>query len=111
MAAAALIRVQSESLIIGNVFLECTLFLEQMILPETSLYFIVTMRRGYCKRRFSKHSLQSFLACVCTSLSRLVPAAVVGLSSGVYGLKRLLNTSEMPRTDLPIPDGFGWPHH
>lgn len=45
-----------------------------------------------------------------TSLSRLVPAAVVGLSSGLYGLKRLLNTSEIPRVDRPIPAGLGWPH-
>lgn len=44
-----------------------------------------------------------------TSLSRLVPAAVVGRSSGLYGLKRALNTSETPRADLVIPAGFGSP--
>lgn len=42
-----------------------------------------------------------------TSLSRLVPAAVVGRSSGLYGLKRALNTSETPRADLVIPAGLG----
>lgn len=56
-----------------------------------------------------KKKVESFVSAH-TSLSRLVPAAVVGLSSGVYGLKRVLNTSAMPRTDLPIPDGLGWPH-
>lgn len=45
-----------------------------------------------------------------TSLSRLVPAAVVGRSSGLYGLKRLLNTSEIPRADRPTPVGLGRPH-
>lgn len=44
-----------------------------------------------------------------TSLSRLVPAAVVGRSSGLYGLKRALNTSETPRVDLVIPAGLSWP--
>ncbi len=47
--------------------------------------------------------------CLLTSLSRLVPAAVVGRSSGLYGLNRALNTSETPRVDLVIPAGFGWP--
>lgn len=46
---------------------------------------------------------------VLTSLSRLVPAAVVGRASGLYGLKRAWNTSETPRVDLVIPAGLGWP--
>lgn len=45
-----------------------------------------------------------------TSLSKLVPAAVVGLSSGLYGLKRVLKFSGTEREDLKAGAGLGWPH-
>lgn len=45
-----------------------------------------------------------------TSLSKLVPAAVVGLSSGLYGLNRVLKFSGTEREDLRAGAGLGWPH-
>jgi len=45
-----------------------------------------------------------------TSLSKLVPAAVVGRSSGLYGLNRLLKFSGTEREDLRAGAGLGWPH-
>lgn len=45
-----------------------------------------------------------------TSLSKLVPAAVVGRSSGLYGLNRVLKFSGTEREDLRAGAGLGWPH-
>lgn len=39
-----------------------------------------------------------------------MPAAVVGLSSGLYGLNRVLKFSGTEREDLRAGAGLGWPH-
>lgn len=80
--------------------------------PERPTLISLPTKIAFSANVFSYLPLNTaILAKVLTSRSKLVPAAVVGRSSGWYGLKRALKAlSEMEREIRPAGRGLGGPH-
>lgn len=80
--------------------------------PERPALESLPTKNAFGANVFGSWSLNMATAAkVLTSRSKLVPAAVVGRSSGWYGLKRALKApSEMEREIRPAGRGLGGPH-